>query len=366
MHTTPVIVRTVRTFRATIFASTVAIATFFASSGPARAEWGEHQNRARDAFKAKDYQASEQAVIEAINDAAAFEADDDRMLQSLVLLADIYRETRQWAAAAQQLEAVVEAYNRRGINQSQEASNQYNKLGVIYSQMKELEKALPAFETSLAIKRKRYKQNAAGIAIVVTNLAELYRRKGEWAKAEQLHLEAIADKELELGPEHPTLIASLNDLALVYRDQKKLDEAVPHLKRAMDLARTGNHPGHKVDLATTVHNMAEIHAGKGQKDEAHALYTEALGLRKQELGPDHPFVGETMNSFANLLVSMNKADDALALFDDAIRIRKNEFGAADNRTILVMNNKAMALDRLNRKDEAEALRAEVKRLREKR
>jgi tetratricopeptide (TPR) repeat protein len=344
----------------------VPMLALFALSGAARAEWGDEFKRAGDALKAKDYKTAEAAIIEAINFAADFPADDDRMLRSLSLLADVYRETRQWAAAAQQLEAVLEGYARRGINQSDEASNQYNKLGVVYTQMKDYDKALPAFETALAIKRKRYKQNAAGITIVVTNLGELYRRKKDWAKAEQLHLEAITDKELEFGPDHPTLIASLNDLALVFRDEKKLDEAIPHLTRAMELARKGTHEGAKVELATTMHNMAEIHAGKGQLDQALPLYTEALEIRRKELGADHPYVAETLNSYANLLIAMGKFEDALPQFDEAIRIRKSEFGAADGRTLGSMSNKAIALDRLNRKDEAEALRAEVKRLREKR
>lgn len=345
---------------------TALVLTAMVASPASAEEWGELHNRAADAMKTKDFPKAEADIIAAIGAAAEFPADDERMLQSLVLLADIYRQTRQWAAAAQQLETVLAAYGRRGINQSQEASNLYNRLGVIYVQMKDYEKALPALETSLGIKRKKYRQNAASIAIVVTNLAELYRRKGDWAKAEALHLEAIADKELELGPDHPTLIASLNDLALVYRDEKKLDEAIPHLERAMALARKATHDGHKAELATTLHNMAEIHSGKGDKEEAFKLYEDALALRRAELGPDHPHVGDTLNSLANLMLGMGKGDEALAVYDEAIRIRKSEFGSSDKRTLSVMTNKAMALDRIGRKDDAELLRAEVKALREKR
>jgi|GEM_PF-1382142 len=336
------------------------------SAIPAMAEWGESQNRATQLMSDKDYSGAEAAVIEAIGEAANFEADDDRMLSSLVLLSDIYRQTRQWAAAAQQLENVVAAYERRSIAQSEEASNVYNKLGVIYAQMKDETKSLDALEKSLAIKRKKFKQNAASIAIVVTNLAELYRRKGDWAKAEKLHLEAISDKEFELGPEHPTLIASLNDLALVFRDEKKLDEAIPYLERAMTLARAGTHDGHRAELATTIHNMAEIYAGKGKKEESLKLYEEALKIRRETLTSTHPHVAETLNSFANLLVSMKRADEALPLFDEAIQIRKAEYGASDNRTLSAMSNKAMAFDRLGKKAEADALRKDVKAVREKR
>jgi tetratricopeptide (TPR) repeat protein len=325
----------------------------------ARAEWSATFNRALTAWKAKDFKAAEAAALEAFAETESFPPSDDRVLQTHALMGDIYRETRQWAAAAEQLGIVLEGYRVRNLHEGQEASNAYNKLGIVCTQMKDHDCAMQAFERSLAIKRLKYKENAASIASVVTNLAELCRRKGDLARAEALHLEAIADKERELGPEHASLITSLNDLALALRDQKKYDAAVAPLERALALSRKATHPGARADLAASLHNAGDIAIYRGQQPDAQKLLEEALSIRRAELGADHPQVSDTCNAYGNLLVSLNRGDEGLAMLDEAIRIRREEFGRADPRTLTVMNNKVIALGRLGRKAEADTLKAEI-------
>ncbi len=48
---------------------------------------------------------------------------------------------------------------------------------------------------------------------VLNNLAELYYGQGEYAEAESLYRRALAIQERVLGPEHPDVAASVNNLA---------------------------------------------------------------------------------------------------------------------------------------------------------
>lgn len=331
-------------------------------STPAFAEWRTNYETARDALSHKDFRNAENAAIEALNEAEAFGKTDSRRLATLETLSDIYRETRQWAAAAQLLEQVLEAMKELGTDQSQDAGYVWNKLGVAYQQMRENDKAQSAYETALAIKRKKFKENATSIAIVITNLGELYRRKKDWPKAEELHKQAIADKENELGPEHPTLVASLNNLALVYKETKRYDEAVALLTRAQEIAKKGDNGGNNADMATALSNMGDVLSIQGKNQEARGFYERAVTMRKEVLGQQHPNVAETLNNFGGCLMGLNLFEEAIRVYDEAIEIRKLEFGATDSRTILVMSNKAMALDRLKRYEDATRLRDEIKAL----
>jgi tetratricopeptide (TPR) repeat protein len=342
-----------------------AAALFVLSTLPARAEWGESINRALAAFKAKDFKAAEQAALEAFDKAEGFAQDDDRVIQNHVVLADIYRETRQWAAASEQLKFALAGHASRGRQEGQEASNLQNKLGIVCTQMKDYDCALPAFEAALNIKRQKYAENAASIASVVTNLAELCRRKADLPRALALHQQAIADKEGALGADHPALVASLNDIALVLRDLKRHDEAVAPLQRALELAKKNTAPGGRADVGTTLHNIGDIAAALGKRDEAVTHFEQALAIRRAELSPNHPQLSDTLNAFGNVLVASGKGDDGLAMLDEAIAIRREEFGKADQRTLLVMNNKVIALERVGRKAEAETLRAEIAALKTK-
>ena len=337
----------------------VAIVLVTSSAATARAEWGETMNRALAAYKSKDFKTAEQLALASFEQAEGFAPDDARLIQTHVLLADVYRETRQWAAAAEQLRVALDRHKGRGSQESQEASNLHNKLGIVCTQMKDYDCAMPAFEAALALKRQKYKENSASIASVITNLAELCRRKGDLARAESLHLEAIADKERELGPTHASLVISLNDLALVLRDLKRFDDAVPPLERALGLARQNAAPGARADLGTTLHNLADVQSSRAKQVDALKLFEEALTLRRAELASHHPQLSDTLNAYGNLLVVAGRGDEGLAMLDEAIAIRREEFGKSDSRTLTVMNNKVIALVRLGRAPDAEALKAEI-------
>src|SRR6266478_2090137 len=53
-------------------------------------------------------------------------------------------------------------------------------------------------------------------AISLNSLAELYRKMGDYAKAEPLHQRALKIREKTLGLDHPRTGQSLNNLALLY------------------------------------------------------------------------------------------------------------------------------------------------------
>lgn len=349
-------------------ASILATALVAGSGMPAMADWQTENDKAQTAFDAKDWASAENAAVAALNEAESFPAGDERRIATMRLLARVYQQTRQWAAAAPLFEQILAMYAEKGTDQSPEAGNTQNDVGIVYVKLRQLSKAEDAFNASLKIKRKKYKQNLASIALVLSNLGELYRQQGKWKEAEELHRQAITDKENELGPDHPSLVTSLNNLAIVLRETKRGDESVPFLERAIAIgeAAAKADPDERPNYATALHNFGDYYSNKRDFDKARPLYEKALKLRREALGNDHPWVAETLNNLANMLVSQDKAAEALPLFDEAITIRTNEFGATDQRVTKVMMNKAMALDRLGKKDEAQKLRDEAKAADEKR
>ncbi len=53
------------------------------------------------------------------------------------------------------------------------------------------------------------------MAVSLNNLAERDRAQGKYAEAEPLNKRALAIMEKALGPEHPGVATSLNNLALL-------------------------------------------------------------------------------------------------------------------------------------------------------
>ncbi len=58
------------------------------------------------------------------------------------------------------------------------------------------------------------------MAASLNNLAELYRAQGQYAQAEPLYKRSLAIVEKALGPDHPNVATSLNNLALLYKTRR--------------------------------------------------------------------------------------------------------------------------------------------------
>ncbi|XP_062337930.1 tetratricopeptide repeat protein 19, mitochondrial [Osmerus eperlanus] len=78
----------------------------------------------------------------------------------------------------------------------------------------------------------------------------------------------------EQGETHPQSIVLLSDLATILDQQGRYDEALPLVKKAVDLSRAAGHPDQHVLMG----NMAGILLHQGHLDESVHLYKEALTL----------------------------------------------------------------------------------------
>ncbi len=63
------------------------------------------------------------------------------------------------------------------------------------------------------------------VAQSLNNLAELYRAQGNYAEAEPLYQRSLTIKEMALGPEHPAVATSLENYAALLRQTARADEA---------------------------------------------------------------------------------------------------------------------------------------------
>ena len=60
------------------------------------------------------------------------------------------------------------------------------------------------------------------LAMTLNNLGFLYKVQGRYGEAEPLSQRALAIVEKALGPEHPHVAASVNNLAELYQDRARL------------------------------------------------------------------------------------------------------------------------------------------------
>ena len=91
--------------------------------------------------------------------------------------------------------------------------------------------------------------------------------KDEYAESERLRQRELVVQEKTLGPEHPAVARSLNNLAEVYRLQGRNAEAEPLHKRALAIREKARGPAHP-DVATSLNNLALAYDAQGKYAEA--------------------------------------------------------------------------------------------------
>ncbi len=92
----------------------------------------------------------------------------------------------------------------------------------------------------------------------INNLAGLYQNQGRLNDAEPLYLEALKSYRQALPAGHPNIAMALDNLAGLYRVQGRLNEAEPLVLEALQILRQAPPPGHP-NIATTLKNLAGLY-----------------------------------------------------------------------------------------------------------
>ena len=181
-------------------------------------------------------------------------------------------------------------------------------LGVMYSKGKGVAKslkeaarlfrdsrgALAAIEENLAFRRRTLPPDHPFIASSLWNLAAIYREIGRHDDALVLQQETLAVQKRVLSPDHPHVAGAMDNLAVTYvhlgrhRDALVLrQETLAFQKRVLP----ADHP----DIARSMTNLACVYCELGRHDDALVLCHETLALRKRVLPPDHPDIANSMD-----------------------------------------------------------------------
>ena len=152
-----------------------------------------------------------------------------------------------------------------------------------------LRRGRAALQARLAIREKALGPDHPDVAQSLNNLAELYQAQGRYAEAEPLYKRALAIREKALGPDHP-------DVATVAQQPGRAVPSPGPLRRGR--AALQARPRHRREGARprpprcrhALNNLAELYQAQGRYGEAEPLFKRALAIHEKALGPDHPDV----------------------------------------------------------------------------
>jgi class 3 adenylate cyclase/tetratricopeptide (TPR) repeat protein len=180
-------------------------------------------------------------------------------------------------------------------------------------------------ERALAIRERALGPDHPDVAQSLNNLAVVQYQAGRFAEAAHLYEQALAIREKALGAEHLDVAESLNDLAVVQYDVGRYAEAEPLFERALAIQERALGPEDPV-LAVSLNNLAAVQREQGRYAEAQPLLERALAIREEALGPDHPDLASTLSNLSRLHREQGHYVEAQQLAERETAIREEALG----------------------------------------
>jgi tetratricopeptide (TPR) repeat protein len=215
--------------------------------------------------------------------------------------------------------------------------------------------ARPLFERALAIDEKVLGPDHPGMATSLNNLGYLLGAQGDLSGSRPYLERALAISEKMPNPDHPDRALSLNNLGALLRAQGDLAGARPYYERALAIRETALGPDHP-ETASSLNNLGSLLQAQGDMAGSRPYFERALAIREKALGPDHPDTATSLNDLGYRLQAQGDLSGARPYYERALAIFDNVLGAAHPMTKTVARNTAAVLQALKCPEEAKALR----------
>ncbi|MEQ1708360.1 MAG: tetratricopeptide repeat protein, partial [Terricaulis sp.] len=176
----------------------------------------------------------------------------------------------------------------------------------------------------------------------ISNLAGTLTARGDLGGAQSYEERTLEVSTRILGPEHPHTLGSMNNLAQTLRARGDLGGAQSYEERTLEVSTRILGPEHPSTL-TSMSNLAHTLSACGNLDGAQKLGERALEARARTLGPEHPSTLTSLNNLARTLYDRGDLDGAHKLQERVLEVRTRILGAEHPSTLTSMNNLAQTL-----------------------
>jgi tetratricopeptide (TPR) repeat protein len=118
------------------------------------------------------------------------------------------------------------------------------------------------------------------LSIALNSLALVRRMQHRYSEAADLLLESVTALEKKYGPDHPLLLRSVSNLAVVYSLEGRNEDAKAQFEHASRICEAHVRPGHPTYMAF-LENYAEFLRRTGDKKDAKAMQARARAMAQE-------------------------------------------------------------------------------------
>jgi tetratricopeptide (TPR) repeat protein len=202
-------------------------------------------------------------------------------------------------------------------------------LGLTLSHLDQLDEA----ETVLRDALQRVSPSIGPLADGIReDLAIVLDIRGQVAEARQLFEDVYRRARKQLGANHADTLRAQNNLGIMLMDQRRLDEALPHLTECLAQRRDTLGENHPESIGSMA-NLGAVYTKLGRQEEAAVLLREAIERSDQVLGPAHLLTIRRRQNLIRLELGQGRFDVALATAQSLLDVCDREFGPTHRVTL---------------------------------
>jgi tetratricopeptide (TPR) repeat protein len=184
-------------------------------------------------------------------------------------------------------------------------------LGQALYEVAEYTEAAEAYRKAMAIRPNDSEiLNSLGLALY---------RAGDYSACGEVFKRSLDIREIDLGPNHPDVALSLNNLAEVYRKQAKYGESERLNQRALEIRRNSQEAD-PLAVSESLNNLGVLYSEQGKYKEAAPLYEESLKIFEARLKSNDPDLAKSLSNLAALYRILGKYAEAEALLERSLGI----------------------------------------------
>ncbi len=209
-----------------------------------------------------------------------------------------------------------------------------------YYESGDYEESLSHYRRNIMYRKRVLGKDHPSTVASYNNIGGVYDSMGDYGKALEYYKKALAIKERTLGRDHPSTATSYNNIGGVYDSMGDYGKALECHKKALAI-REGTLGSDHPSTATSYNNIGLVYKSMGDYGKALDYYDKALAIHEGTLGSDHPSTATSYNNIGLVYDSMGDYGKALEYYKKALAIREGTLGSDHPSTATSYNNIAV-------------------------
>lgn len=211
----------------------------------------------------------------------------------------------------------------------------YHVMGELLFGLARYDDAIKAYSRALEIRKKKLPAKDPLLALTMVDLGLPYTRLGRNDTARKLYEDALALAE-EHFPKHSTTARIHNNLGSLLESEGFLRSAESHMLKALAIKKEIS--ADPVSISATLSNLGELYRQRERLDKAQDYFSQALKIREEVLGPDHPSTLSSRQNLAVIQMSLGQWERARASLETCLEGTSKALGPEHPQTATILGN----------------------------